>query len=124
MWLLLAHPPLGTWPVTQTCALTGNQTGNPLVRRPMLNALSYTSQGAFLLYSEHSGKICQLSVERTEVRGFLSWSHVLHFAFSCSSCIHMWYMCMRTSGGPLSQLCIQSAQSFCDPGLAKVTTSL
>ena len=24
MWLPLAHPPLGTWPATQACALTGN----------------------------------------------------------------------------------------------------
>ncbi|KAF6084333.1 hypothetical protein HJG60_008604 [Phyllostomus discolor] len=27
------------------CALTGNRTGDPLVRRPVLNPLSYTSQG-------------------------------------------------------------------------------
>ena len=43
--LLLASPPLGTWPATQACALTGNRTGNPLVHRPMLNPLNYTSQG-------------------------------------------------------------------------------
>ena len=36
---------LGTWPATQACALTGNQTSNPLVQRPVLNPLSYTSQG-------------------------------------------------------------------------------
>ena len=24
----------GTWSATQACALTGNQTGDPLVRRP------------------------------------------------------------------------------------------
>ena len=24
VWLLLTHPVLGTWPVTQSCALTGN----------------------------------------------------------------------------------------------------
>ena len=38
-------PQLGIWPATQACALTGNQTGNPLVRRPVLNPLSHTSQG-------------------------------------------------------------------------------
>ena len=27
---------LGTWLATQTCAQTGNQTGDPLVRRPAL----------------------------------------------------------------------------------------
>ena len=44
VWLC---PPLGTWPAAQACALTGNRTGDPLVRRPMLNPLSYTSQGKF-----------------------------------------------------------------------------
>ena len=38
-------PPLGTWPATQACALTGNQTSDPLVHRPVLNPLSHTSQG-------------------------------------------------------------------------------
>ena len=37
---------------TQACALTGNQTGNPLVLRPALNPLSYTSQGHIYLLSE------------------------------------------------------------------------
>ena len=36
---------LGTWPAAQACALTGIQTGNPLVCRPVLNPLSHTSQG-------------------------------------------------------------------------------
>ena len=34
VWLLLKWPPLGTWPATQACALTGNWTGNPLVHSP------------------------------------------------------------------------------------------
>ena len=45
VYLPLAHPLLGTWPTTQACALTGNQTGDPLVLRPTLNPLSHTSQG-------------------------------------------------------------------------------
>ena len=44
---LSCAPPLGTWPTTQACALTGNQTGNSLVHRLVLNTLSYTSQGYF-----------------------------------------------------------------------------
>ena len=44
VWLHLAHPHLGTWPATQACALTGNQTCDSLVCRPVLNPLSYTSQ--------------------------------------------------------------------------------
>ena len=45
VWLPLTRPLLGTWPATQTCALTGNQTGNPFVCRSVLNPLSHTSQG-------------------------------------------------------------------------------
>ena len=44
VWLSLTYPP-GTWPTTQSCALTGNRTSNLLVYRPMLSPLSYTSQG-------------------------------------------------------------------------------
>ena len=42
-WLPLAHPQLGTWPATQVCALTGNQTGDLLVCSIMLSALSHTT---------------------------------------------------------------------------------
>ena len=38
-------PPTGSWPTTQAYALTGNQTGDPLIHRPALNPQSYTSQG-------------------------------------------------------------------------------
>ena len=41
VWLPLARPQVGTWPATQTCALTGNATGNPLVLRLALNPLSH-----------------------------------------------------------------------------------
>ena len=51
VWLLLVCPLLGTWPITQAYALTGNQTGDPFFCRPMLNrhSLSYTSQSLFLV---------------------------------------------------------------------------
>ena len=39
------RPQLGTWPATQACALTGNQTSDPLALRLVLNALSHTSLG-------------------------------------------------------------------------------
>ena len=45
VWLPLKHPLLGACTTTQACALTGNQTSDPLVCRPALNPLSYTSQG-------------------------------------------------------------------------------
>ena len=44
-WLPLERPLLGTWPATQACALTGNQTGDPLVCRLALDPLNHTSQG-------------------------------------------------------------------------------
>ena len=50
VWLPLTHPLLGAWPATQACALTGNLTGNPLGHRPVLNPLSYTSQGYFFFF--------------------------------------------------------------------------
>ena len=46
VWLPLACPQLGTWPANQACPLTGNQTGDSLVHRLALNALSHTSQGS------------------------------------------------------------------------------
>ena len=49
VWLPLMHPPLGTWPATQACALTGSRTGDPLVHRPVLSPLSHTSQGYILV---------------------------------------------------------------------------
>ena len=52
MWLPLTRPLLGTWPITQACALTGNRTGKPLVCRPALNPLSHTSQGGKVGFGE------------------------------------------------------------------------
>ena len=44
-------PPLtpGTWPTTQLCALTGNQTCNLSVCRTVFNPLSHTGQGFSIL---------------------------------------------------------------------------
>ena len=39
------RPLLGTWPTTQACAMTGNQTGDPLVFRLALDPLIHTDQG-------------------------------------------------------------------------------
>ena len=49
VWLPLVYTRLGTWPAAQACALTGNQTRDPLVQRPALNLLRHTSQGYFHL---------------------------------------------------------------------------
>ena len=50
VWLPLTRPLLGTWLATQACALTGNQTGDPLVHRPALNPLSHTGQGSSVVF--------------------------------------------------------------------------
>ena len=42
VWFPLVRPHLGTWSSTQACALTGNQTGDPLVCRLVLSPLSHT----------------------------------------------------------------------------------
>ena len=40
VWLPPVCSLLRAWPTNQACALTGNQTSNPLVYRPVLNPLS------------------------------------------------------------------------------------
>ena len=51
VWLPLTCPLLGTWPTTQACALTGNQTSDPLVHRLTPSPLSHTSQGKTIIYN-------------------------------------------------------------------------
>ena len=53
-WLPLARPPLGTWPATQACALTGDQIGNLSVYKITCNSLSHTSQGSFSYFKTGS----------------------------------------------------------------------
>ena len=48
VWLPLAHPLVKAWLATQACALTGNQTGDPLLSSPVLSPLSHTSQGLWV----------------------------------------------------------------------------
>ena len=51
VWLPLGYPLLGTWPTTQACALTGNQTGDPLVRKQALIPPSHTSQESLACFN-------------------------------------------------------------------------
>ena len=46
-----------TWPSTQLCALTGNWTDDPWVRRLMLNPLSHTSQGIIHILKKRKFKL-------------------------------------------------------------------
>ena len=80
-------PPLGTWPATQASALTGNGTCDPLVCRPMLNPLSYTSQGLHFSLTGWKGHFMareqpqprrQCGVKKGHLFLFCHW-HVLIF---------------------------------------------
>ena len=78
VWLPFTLPVLVTWPATQACALTGNQTSNPLVHRPMLNPLSYTSQGIYFLFNpillmKYSGHDCLNDFSHL----LLDWNHTV-----------------------------------------------
>ena len=53
VWLPLVRPLLGTWPTTQACALTGNQTCSPLVCSP----LSHTFRAGSVFYI-YNVKVC------------------------------------------------------------------
>ena len=44
--LPLPYTPVGTWPETQSCVLTGSQTSDLLVCDTTPNPLSHTSQGS------------------------------------------------------------------------------
>ena len=67
--LPLTCPLLGIWPATQACALTGNQTGDPVVCRRVLNPLSRTSQGQRQLCSSQLGRpgLLALCGQRTKM---------------------------------------------------------
>ena len=54
VWLPLVCPLLGdlAFNATQTWARTGNRTSDPLVCRPALNPLSYTSQAQLYLFKK------------------------------------------------------------------------
>ena len=62
VWLPLTWPPLGTWPITQACALTGNWISNPVLCRPALNPLSHTSQSLAKIFEEEIGCVLYMGI--------------------------------------------------------------
>ena len=79
VWMPLTCPLLETWPATQTCALTGNSTSDPLVRRLALNPLSPTSHGFFFFHYgrwNNYVKILLIFLERGEERVY-TWRETL-----------------------------------------------
>ena len=65
VWLPLPCTLLGTWPATQACVLTRNQTSDLLIHRPALNALSHSQAGEGFLRkvgrSRQSGRTVPVS---------------------------------------------------------------
>ena len=59
VWLPLTCPLPGTWPATQTCALTGNRTCDPWVHRPAFSPLSHTSWARWPLLIRRPGRLDQ-----------------------------------------------------------------
>ena len=56
-WLPHECSQMGTWPATQACALTRNQTSDPLVHRPVFSPLSRTSQGRFVFLRRENSNL-------------------------------------------------------------------
>ena len=87
VWLPLPCPLLGTWPTTQACALTGNQTSDPLVCRLALNPLSHTSQGNIFYF-------CLIALVRTSNTMLNRVDEIRHpylvFDLNVKSTLHFW----------------------------------
>ena len=120
--LPLRHPQLGTWPATQVCALTGNQTCDLLVHRPTLNPLSHTSQGrvTYLLRQEYpfSGQLLAMTgYSRVLVSVYfcpiwdpsanqrLLQSLLLHWQSLCQVCPVVFLPCSASFHPPFTDVC-------------------
>ena len=75
VWLPLPYSLLESWPATQTCALTGNWTSDPLVHRPEFNPPSHTSQD-WLLYYKKESNLHDGGVSNVNVRDNLKMPYV------------------------------------------------
>ena len=69
----LVHPQLGTWPATQACILTGNQTGNLSACGVTPNPLSHTGQGVLSLFTRveapSASAFCLTQICQSQVPG-------------------------------------------------------
>ena len=91
VWLPLVRPLLETWPATQACALTWGRTGNPLLRRPVLNPLSHTSQGSFCF----SDRVFYTTLSSKSLIQFFASSDWLLIPFNVFICdwFFLWFLC-------------------------------
>ena len=87
VWLSLVHPLPGTWPETQACALTGNRTSDPLIRRLALNPLSHPSRGCkptfapAYIVSHSVGFLFTFLMALFAAQKFTLWSSPIHLFF-------------------------------------------
>ena len=82
VWLSLKHPLLGTWPATQTCALTGNRTRHSLICRLAVNHWATPARAMHLLQIR-----CIVPIQQLD---FLCLKMGLR-TFSLSACTHLPY---------------------------------
>ena len=103
VWLPLVRPHLGTWPTAQSCAMTGNRTGNPSVHRLVLNPLSHTSQGyKSSFFTAHEIWIG----EKTEGEQMWETNKTKHVGGQDT-----WF---RDNGFPVSSLCAMKLLNYVD----------
>ena len=111
----LTCPQLGTWPPTQACALTGNQTSDPSVLRLAHNPLSHTSQGNFLCAFL---KLYFIAYAITVVLIFPLCPHPCSIYHSLRQCLHhcsrSWVMCISSLAAPFPILYFTSTWLFCN----------
>ena len=75
--VVASHTPLAEdLPATQACALTGNQTSDPLVPRPALNPLSHTSQDCLFKKKKREEKSSVFLSRDTDSHPFHSCRYV------------------------------------------------
>ena len=81
VWLPLMCPPLGTWPTTQACALTANQTGTLCFAGQCSIHWATTARADRSFYSpaesRERGRGCPLPQSQLRALECATWSHIL-----------------------------------------------
>ena len=79
VWLPLAHPPLGTWPTAQACALDWESNRRPFNSQASTQPLSHTSQGYYYVFLNR--KFLKCLVEPSYRRMVTDYYHGQSFFF-------------------------------------------
>ena len=102
-WLPLAHPPLGTQPATQACALTGNQTRDLLVHRLALHPLIHTIQGSSSLF---------LLLSSIQLYGFITLKNLFTYWWTFEYLLSYGYCEQYWSEYSYISLCVEIGSHF------------